>query len=384
MEVQKYDDIRPFRDEELPEVIDRLLQDPQFCAFILLVAPDVPIDAMKAQLRQLKGVLDFQQKVMHPILRNVAKKTTDSLDLSGFKQLDKSHSYTYVSNHRDIILDSAFLDILLIEKNLDTFEIAIGDNLLIYPWISDLVRINKSFLVKRGLPVRQQLEASLELSSYMHDTIEERNQSIWIAQREGRAKDSNDRTQVSVLKMLNLGGSGSVLENIASMNLVPVSISYEYDPCDYLKAKEMQQKRDDPDYKKSQKDDILSMRTGLIGYKGRVFYKVSPCISEELLKMEESMHKNELYEKVADLMDIRIHQNYHLYPGNYIAADMLDGIDRFSQSYSASEKEHFAAYIKQQLDKIDLKNKDENFLRKSMLEMYSNPLKNKLEAEKRR
>ena len=384
MEVQKYDDIRPFRDEELPEVIDRLLQDPQFCAFILLVAPDVPIDAMKAQLRQLKGVLDFQQKVMHPIVRNVAKKTTDSLDLSGFKQLDKSHSYTYVSNHRDIILDSAFLDILLIEKNLDTFEIAIGDNLLIYPWISDLVRINKSFLVKRGLPVRQQLEASLELSSYMHDTIEERNQSIWIAQREGRAKDSNDRTQVSVLKMLNLGGSGSVLENIASMNLVPVSISYEYDPCDYLKAKEMQQKRDDPDYKKSQKDDILSMRTGLIGYKGRVFYKVSPCISEELLKMEESMHKNELYEKVADLMDIRIHQNYHLYPGNYIAADMLDGIDRFSQSYSASEKEHFAAYIKQQLDKIDLKNKDENFLRKSMLEMYSNPLKNKLEAEKRR
>ncbi|MFA7042939.1 MAG: 1-acyl-sn-glycerol-3-phosphate acyltransferase [Bacteroidales bacterium] len=384
MEVQKYDDIRPFRDEELPEVIDRLLQDPQFCAFILLVAPDVPIDAMKAQLRQLKGVLDFQQKVMHPIVRNVAKKTTDSLDLSGFKQLDKSHSYTYVSNHRDIILDSAFLDILLIEKNLDTFEIAIGDNLLIYPWISDLVRINKSFLVKRGLPVRQQLEASLELSSYMHDTIKERNQSIWIAQREGRAKDSNDRTQVSVLKMLNLGGSGSVLENIASMNLVPVSISYEYDPCDYLKAKEMQQKRDDPDYKKSQKDDILSMRTGLIGYKGRVFYKVSPCISEELLKMEESMHKNELYEKVADLMDIRIHQNYHLYPGNYIAADMLDGIDRFSQSYSASEKEHFAAYIKQQLDKIDLKNKDENFLRKSMLEMYSNPLKNKLEAEKRR
>ena len=384
MEVQKYDDIRPFRDEELPEVIDRLLQDPQFCAFILLVAPDVPIDAMKAQLRQLKGVLDFQQKVMHPILRNVAKKTTDSLDLSGFKQLDKSHSYTYVSNHRDIILDSAFLDILLIEKNLDTFEIAIGDNLLIYPWISDLVRINKSFLVKRGLPVRQQLEASLELSSYMHDTIEERNQSIWIAQREGRAKDSNDRTQVSVLKMLNLGGSGSVLENIASMNLVPVSISYEYDPCDYLKAKEMQQKRDDPDYKKNQKDDILSMRTGLIGYKGRVFYKVSPCISEELLKMEESMHKNELYEKVADLMDIRIHQNYHLYPGNYIAADMLDGIDCFSQSYSASEKEHFAAYIKQQLDKIDLKNKDENFLRKSMLEMYSNPLKNKLEAEKRR
>lgn len=381
MEAQKYDDIRPFRDEELPEVISRLLQDPQFAAVLPYLLPDVPLDVLKTQLRQLKSISDFQVKVMHPIVRYVAKKTTDSLDLSGFKYLDKSHSYTFVSNHRDIVLDSAFLDILLIEKNIDTFEIAIGDNLLIYPWISDFVRINKSFLVKRGLPVRQQLGASLELSSYMHYTLSEKNQSIWIAQREGRAKDSNDHTQESVLKMLNLGGSGSVLENIASMNIVPVSISYEYDPCDYLKAKEMQQKRDDPDYKKNQQDDILNMRTGLTGYKGRVFYKVSPCISEDLLKMEVGMHKNELFEKIAKLMDSRIHLNYHLYPGNYIAADLLDGVDRFSQSYSASEKESFTSYLKQQLDKIDLQNKDEDFLRKRMLEMYANPLKNKLEAE---
>lgn len=381
MEAQKYDDIRPFRDEEMPEVIERLLQDPRFCAMIPYVSPEVPMEEMKARLRQLKTISEFQVNIIYKIVRYVAAKTTNSLDLSGFKYLDKSQAYTFVSNHRDIILDSAFLDILLIEKKCDTFEIAIGDNLLIYPWISDLVRLNKSFLVKRGLPVRQQLGASLELSSYMHYTIEEKNQSIWIAQREGRAKDSNDRTQESVLKMLNLGGSGSVLENIASMNIVPVSISYEYDPCDYLKAREMQLKRDNPDYKKTQQDDIMNMQTGVMGFKGRVFYKVSPCISDELLKMEVGMHKNELFEKIAKLMDTRIHRNYHLYPGNYIATDLLDGLDRFTHSYSVSEREHFVSYLKQQLDKIDLKNKDEDFLRKRMLEMYSNPLKNKLEAD---
>lgn len=381
MEPLKYDDIRPYRDEEVPEVVDRLLHDPKFCAILPGITPDIPLEEMTASISKVKTISDFQVGIIYPILSNLAKKSTVSLNLSGFKYLDKSMAYTFVSNHRDIILDSAYLDFLLIEKGWNTVEIAIGDNLLIFPWITDLVRLNKSFIVKRGLPIREQLGSSLELSSYMHYTISEKNQSIWLAQREGRAKDSNDRTQESVLKMLNLGGTGSVLENLSSMNIVPVSISYEYDPCDYLKAKEMQLKRDNPAYKKSQKDDLLNMQTGMMGYKGRVFYKISPCISDELLKMEASMHKNELFEKVAQLMDQRIHLNYHLYPGNYIAADLLDGMDRFSKSYSESERENFVAYLKKQLDKIDLRNKDEDFLKKRMLEMYSNPLKNKLEAE---
>jgi hypothetical protein len=345
------------------------------------VLPHVPLDMIKAQLRSLRGIEEFQVKVIYPIVGEVIRKTTDSLDLSGFKYLDKSKAYTYVTNHRDIVLDSAFLDILFIDKGLSTFEIAIGDNLLIYPWISDVVRLNKSFLVKRGLSVRQQLVASLELSSYMHYTIQEKNQSIWMAQREGRAKDADDRTQESVLKMLNLGGAGSVLENISSINVVPVTISYEYDPCDYLKAREMQLKRDNPDYKKMPQDDLLNMMTGITGYKGRVFYKVSPCISDELLNMEGNMHKNELFEKIAHLVDNRIHRGYHLYPGNYIASDMLDGLDTFSHSYSAKERDHFVTYLEQQLKKIEIPNKDENFLRRRMLEMYSNPLKNKLKAD---
>jgi hypothetical protein len=381
MESRKYDEIRPFRDEEIADVIERLLNDSQFCALLPMIVQDVSVSTMKTLLRSIRSISDFQVNIIHPIVRNMVKKSADSLDLSGFKALDKKQAYTYITNHRDIVLDSALLDILLIEKKMDTFEIAIGDNLLVFPWISDVVRLNKSFLVKRGLPVRQQLGASLELSSYMHDTIKERNQSIWIAQREGRAKDADDRTQESVLKMLNLGGASSVLENLASMNIVPVAISYEYDPCDYLKAKEMQLKRDDPDYKKTQQDDLLNMQTGMLGYKGRIFYKISPCISEELLKMEGDMHKNELFEKIAQLIDNRIHGNYHLYPGNYIATDMLDGLSTFSQNYSAKERERFVSYLENQLKKIDLPNKDEGFLRKRMLEMYSNPLKNKLEAE---
>lgn len=381
MEAKRFDEIRSFYDKEVPDVVARLLSNPGFCDIMNALFPESRLAEQREVMRKATSIDTFQRQVIYPIVRNLADKTTSSLELSGFKYLDKSQSYTYISNHRDIILDSAFLDILLIEKGLDTFEIAIGDNLLSYPWIKDIVRLNRSFIVKRDLSVRQQLIASMELSAYIHHTLHENNQSIWIAQREGRAKDSDDRTQESVLKMLNLGGTGSVLDNLASLQIVPVSISYEYDPCDYLKAKEMQQKRDDPDYRKTKADDLLNMQTGIKGFKGRVFYKVTPCISSELLEKDAGMHKNELFEHVAKLIDHRIHTNYHLYPGNYVAADMLDGLDIFSKCYSAKEKNAFVDYLEKQLEKIDLPGKDEDFLRKRMLEMYANPLKNKKRAE---
>lgn len=381
METRNFDDIRPFRDEEVQEAIERLLSDPQFCGVLNSLSDIFPVDELKQKLRSMRSVKSFQHEIVHAVVTGIAKKSTDALDLSGFKHLDKSGNYVFITNHRDIVLDSAFLNILLINKGLDTFEIAIGDNLLVFPWITDLVRLNKSFLVKRDLPMRQQLMVSLELSSYMHHVIAEKNESLWVAQREGRAKNADDRTQVSVLKMLNLGGSGSVLENLASMNIVPVAISYEYDPCDYLKAREMQLKRDNPEYKKTQLDDLDNMKTGITGYKGRVFYKMSPCISQELLKMDINMHKNELFDAIAQLVDTRIHQNYHLYPGNFIATDMLDGLDVFSKNYSIKEKEIFTTYIEKQLTRINIENRDDNFLRRKMLEMYSNPLRNKVIAD---
>jgi hypothetical protein len=381
MESRNFDDIRPFRDEEAQEAIERLLKDAQFNAVLEKISDFFQVDALKTKLKSIRRIREFQHDIIYSLVVGIAKKSTDALDLSGFKHLDKSGNYVFITNHRDIVLDSAFLDILLMDKGLETFEIAIGDNLLVFPWIADLVRLNKSFLVKRDQSVRQQLMVSMELSSYMHYVLKEKKESIWVAQREGRAKDADDRTQESVLKMLNLGGSGSVLENLASMNIVPVTISYEYDPCDYLKAREMQLKRDSPEYKKSQADDLMNMKTGMLGYKGRVFYKMSPCISGALLKMDVNMHKNELFDRIARLVDNRIHSNYHLYPGNFIATDLLDGLDTFSKNYSDKEKEQFTAYLERQLSRIELENKDENFLRRKMLEMYSNPLRNKQKAD---
>ena len=264
---------------------------------------------------------------------------------------DKSAAYTYISNHRDIILDSGFLSILLVDQGMDTVEIAIGDNLLVYPWIKKFVRVNKSFIVLRALTMRQMLEASARMSRYMHYTISEKKQSIWIAQREGRAKDSNDRTQDSVLKMLAIGGEGDVIDRLMEMNIAPLAISYEYDPCDFLKAQEFQLKRDIEGYKKTTADDLLNMQTGL-------------------------------FARMSALIDKRIHASYRMYPNNYVAHDLLEGKEDFSDHYTAEDKQRFTAYIEQQLERISIPNKDVDFLRGKMLLMYANPLKNYLAAIK--
>ncbi|GAK35004.1 hypothetical protein JCM15093_77 [Bacteroides graminisolvens DSM 19988 = JCM 15093] len=245
-----------------------------------------------------------------------------------------------------------------------------------------VVRINKSFIVQRALTMRQMLEASALMSNYMHYTIRDKKQSIWIAQREGRAKDSNDRTQDSVLKMLAMGGEGSVLERLAEMNIAPLSLSYEYDPCDYLKAQEFQLKRDVEGYKKSTQDDLLNMKTGLFGFKGRVHFQVAELINDDLLKLDASLPKTELFACVSALIDRKIHANYRLYPGNYVACDLLDGTTTFAGNYSAEEKQTFEDYIAGQLDKISIPNKDVEFLREKLLVMYANPVINYLAASR--
>ena len=293
---------------------------------------------------------------------------------------DKSKAYTYISNHRDIILDSGFLSVLLVDQGMDTVEIAIGDNLLIYPWIKKFVRVNKSFIVQRALTMRQMLESSARMSRYMHYTIGEKNQSIWIAQREGRAKDSNDRTQDSVLKMLAMGGEGDVVSRLMEMNIAPLAISYEYDPCDYLKAQEFQLKRDIEGYKKTMADDLKNMQTGLFGYKGRVHFQTGACLNDLLSTVDRSLPKPELFARISTWIDQRIHSNYRLYPGNYVAHDLLTGKNDFESHYTLAEKERFEAYVEKQLEKIEIPNKDSSFLREKLLLMYANPLTNYLAA----
>lgn len=379
----EFDEIRPYHDEELPQVFEELIADPQFQHIATVAMPGIPFEVLAQGMRQCKTKSEFQKNFGYKILWNIAKSCCDGLTLDHTAIKDKKLAYTYISNHRDITLDSGFLSVLLVDQGMDTVEIAIGDNLLIYPWIKKFVRTNKSFIVQRGLSMRQQLESSQRLSRYIHHTITDKNQSIWIAQREGRAKDSSDHTQESLLKMLAMeGGEGDAIERLLSLNIAPLCISYEYDPCDYLKAKEFQLKRDNPDYKKSVDDDLLNMATGITGYKGRVHFKVASCINEELLKVEDNLSKQDLFTSVAVIIDKAIHSNYTLYAGNYVAYDLLLGNGEFAGKYTEEEKAHFEEYVQKQLDKIDIPNKDIPFLKEKILYMYANPLINYLEATK--
>ena len=380
MNTTEFDEIRPYNDEELPQIFEELIADPAFQKAATDAIPNVPFELLAQKIRACKSKLDFQETFCYGILWKIAADHTDGLTLDHTAVPDKSKAYTYVSNHRDIILDSGFLSILLIDQGMDTVEIAIGDNLLVYPWIKKLVRVNKSFIVQRALTMRQMLESSARMSRYMHYTINEKKQSIWIAQREGRAKDSNDRTQDSVLKMLAMGGEGDVVSRLMEMNIAPLAISYEYDPCDYLKAQEFQLKRDIEGYKKTMADDLKNMQTGLFGYKGRVHFQTGACLNDLLSTVDRSLPKPELFARISTWIDQRIHSNYRLYPGNYVAHDLLTGKNDFESHYTLAEKERFEAYVEKQLEKIEIPNKDISFLREKLLLMYANPLTNYLAA----
>ncbi|WP_418698734.1 acyltransferase [Bacteroides sp.] len=378
----EFDEIRPYHDEELPQIFEELIADPAFRQAAATVMPDVPFEVVAQKMRACKTKLEFQKTFCYGLLWKLAADTTDGLTLDHTSLPDKKIAYTYISNHRDIILDSGFLSILLVDQGMDTVEIAIGDNLLIYPWIKKFVRVNKSFIVLRGLSMRQKLEASARMSRYIHYTIGGKNQSIWIAQREGRAKDANDRTQDSVLKMLAMGGEGHAIDRLMELNIAPLAISYEYDPCDFLKAQEFQLKRDVPDYKKTTADDLLNMQTGLFGYKGRVHFQTGACINDELARIDRSLPKPELFARLSALIDKRIHANYQVHPNNYVAHDLLEGNETFASHYTAEDKQRFITYVDRQLDRITLADKDLPFLREKMFLMYANPLKNYLAAIK--
>jgi len=374
-----FDEIRCFNNEEVHDVLERLTNEKQFMKVLSTIYPLMPKEVIKQRLLSFHSNYAFQKEMVYPFLQYLEANMTKGIDLNGLDKIDRSKPYLYISNHRDIILDSAFLCGKLIEAEMDTVEIAIGDNLLIFPWIEDLVRVNKSFIVKRDLSARQILESSQRLAAYIAHTINDKNQSIWIAQREGRAKDSDDRTQESLLKMFNMSGTGSFTENISKLNICPLSISYEYDPCDYLKAKEMQQRRDESGFKKQPQDDLINMQTGVMGYKGKVVYQITGDINRNLQRIAaQTTNRNEQIELAAELIDRRIHANYTIFANNKIAYDLLREDNQFEKEYSTMEKLDFEKYLSMQIAKIDLENKDEDFLMRKLLGMYANPLTNQL------
>lgn len=385
-----YDEIRPYEAGEMQQAFNDLLNDRQFSLVLKGFVPWLPKGLrnglLKLAFTGVKTPLDFQLRFMKPIVNYIIRKKCDGISFDEVAlPRDKSLRYTFVSNHRDIVLDSAFLDVLLINKKYPTtVEIGIGDNLLIYPWIKRLVRMNKAFIVRRSLTPHEMIKSSQLMSQYIHYAVNEKKENIWIAQREGRAKDSDDRTQESVLKMLAMGGNGKLAEQLADLNIVPLTISYEFDPCDYLKAKEFQQKRDNPHHKKSRQDDLDNMRVGIFGYKGHVHYHCAAPVNAFMNELgKQNLPKNDFYRSLAEYIDEQIHAHYRIYPNNYIALDKLNGNNANAAHYTDEDVSRFEKYLSGQLAKIDLPNKDESFLTERMLTMYANPLRNwlKLQSE---
>ncbi len=379
---EQFADIAPYDDELFREKITSLVREPGFEHAVRYVYKDVDYPRFVEELLKVRNQHDFQQLVMGPFLEMLVKTTTAGLSCDGLENYTPGQSFTFITNHRDIVLDASFLNLCFIRRKMPLTQVAIGNNLLIYDWIADLVKLNRSFIVRRDVRMTDALKTARHLSEYMHWALNVRHESVWIAQREGRAKDSNDLTQESLIKMVGLAPGDDTCRNLLDARLLPVSISYEFDPNDYLKAREFLLRRRDPHFKKSQRDDLFSMETGLLKYKGRVHMRLGACINPGLEGMEGAA-RQDIVRRACSLIDGSIHRGYELFAGNYIAYDSLSGDPRPCEHYSAADVDSFNAYVEGQLDKVDVPDitaDERQFMREMMLMMYANPVKNKLKA----
>ena len=375
-------DIAPYSDREFKEKLTHLVSEPGFEHAVRYVMPDVDYPRFVQEILAVETQHEFQSRIMGNFLAILEKQTTYGISSDGVENVTDGKTFTFITNHRDIVLDASFLNLCLIRAGKPITQVAIGNNLLIFDWIADLVKINRSFIVKRDVKKFDALEAAKQLSAYIHYTLNVTGESVWIAQREGRAKDSNDLTQESLVKMLSLAGDSGVKENILDARLLPVSISYEYDPNDYLKVREFLLRRRNPDFRKTQHDDLFSMETGILKFKGHVMFRVGNCINSELEKFDNP-NRTEIIREACRLIDREIHCGYEIFPGNYIAYDEMNASREFADRYTDADVKEFDRYIDGQLDKVDVEHitsEERVFMRNLMLTMYANPLKNKIAA----
>ena len=372
----EFEDIRPWNDDEIGKKLLELMQDESFMHLMKTYFPMVNLAQIAQSGKGFSTLVEFQNVVIRPILESLISKTATSLTTSGEAQISSIPS-VFLSNHRDIVMDPSLLALSLMRVTGNTCEVAIGDNLLAAEWISTLVRLNRCFIVKRGLTPRDMAKSFMQLSGYIRYAITDKKVNVWIAQREGRAKDSNDRTQESLIKMLALSGKADFIDNLKALNVCPLSISYEFDPCDYLKAAEFQLKRDNADYKKTKADDVLNMQTGIMGWKGRVHYAFTESINSKLDEIAQSgMNKKDQAAAVCALCDRQIHAAYQLYPINRWAYEQLTGDAQYANVDTAEERAMAEKYLRGQLAKINIPNRDEEYLWHKLLEMYANPFIN--------
>jgi hypothetical protein len=376
----EYFDIRPYRDHEFRAVMDQLLDSSLSDLLISTVFPGFPVDQVKKQLREINTIKDFQEKIIYQAMQMILKKTSTGLTRSGLENLEKGRNFLFISNHRDIILDPSLINTVIVELGFETAEVAIGDNLLEKPWVKNLARLNKSFIVKRNLSVRELIVASKRLSEYIRETVLNQKKSVWIAQREGRAKDGNDRTQPGVLNMIGLSAPGSLKQYFIDLNIVPVSLSYEKDPCDTDKARSLYALKHFGGYTKKENEDNLAMRQGIMGDKGQIHIHFGVPISEQISKLSSDLHKNELIQQLGWMIDRQVVGNYKLHKSNYIAYDQLRGTTcGLGKAYSEEDKEQFLSELEGKIAAMD---GDANELRSIFIEMYARPHLNKLALEK--
>jgi len=370
-----FDDIRPFDDSEVNYYLRLLLEDEGFQHILEFIFKDqTKIDQIKLLLAHVHTIKDLQLKFVYQLVDDlILKKSTDGLTYSGLDQLDKNTSYLFISNHRDIILDSAIMNFLIVLEGMNTTEIAIGNNLLIEKWIEYTVKLNRAFVVRRNLPVRELLMASKKLSEYIRRDVTQKNTSVWIAQREGRTKDGNDKTQLALLKMLNLSNIHEVGEGFKELKIVPLSISYEIEPCGISKVAELYKKQTEG-FEKTQEDDLRSMGEGLVRPKGHVHFGFGEPITSQIDLIGNDEPISTQIEKLAEIIDNKIYSSFKLWPNNYIAEDILNGTSNNLDQYTAEQFNRFAAMLD---EAVELISGEKDVIRNMFLQMYVNPLINK-------
>jgi len=376
-----YDDIRPYQDHEVNHYLHVLLKDEIFMQVLSFIFKDEDkVNEACEVLSGIQSINELQMKFMYPLIKEwIIDKTTSGVSYSGLENLDKSQSYLFFSNHRDIILDSAILNFIIANAGMNTTEVAVGNNLLIFDWIEHALKLNRCFIVKRNLPARELLTASKQLSQYIRESITKNNDSVWIAQREGRTKDGNDQTQQALLKMLNLSNEGSLINGFRELKIVPLAISYEREPCGISKVEEIY-KREHESYVKKPEDDFKSMAFGLLKPKGRVHFAFGEPLDAQLDDIIRSDNANEAIQQLAEYIDACIYRNYKLWPNNYLAADLLAGENRHGDRVDEATRNKFAELLEDLVKTIG--SGDPDCQKRLFLQMYANPLLNAERAEK--
>ena len=371
-----FDDIRPFYDHEVQPMLQKIIRDPVFMQLISNLWPEMSFEEVQKKSRNIHSSYEFQLEFMHAAIRKILAQSCTGLTSDGFDRLDPNKSYLFIANHRDILLDAAILQVLLVEHGFETSEISFGSNLREQGFITDFGKLNRMFTVLREGTSKELYEISRKLSAYIRHTILDKNVSVWIAQRNGRTKDGGDFTQSGLLKMLNISGKKNhFVENFLELNIVPLSISYEYEPCDYLKTQEIYLSNLHTKYTKAPGEDLNSIVTGIRQFKGKIHMSVgSPIGASELSAINELENENEKIKAFATVIDKKLYEQFRCNPVNYIAADILEKTNKRSVKYTASEKTKFIEYMAKNTEKLT---GEQDVLQQVFLKIYATPVINK-------